>query len=220
MFDIGNIKDLPTRDRLVLTACGLILRQSFASVSVDDICRAADIKKGTFYHHFPSKLELAFATYEFMWTEARKKLDACFSPTLQPLERLQRYAEGAYNCHKQVFDLEGKIYGCPIASAGHELAAQDDRIRLRLKDIFDGHCMYLASVVRDLPRFSDVSPEGRDQIARELFSYVSGVLYQAKVENDPEVIKRDLLSGLMRLIGEEKQTEPADQSVGISRSVA
>ena len=174
------------------------MRQSFGAVSVDDIAVAAGVKKGTFYHHFCSKTDLALAAYDFMWTEGRKKLDACFSPTVPAGKRLSLYAEGCFNWQKEIHDKEGKVYGCPLATAGSEMGAQDERIREKIKEIFDGHCAYFESVLRDLPEFHEIARPEIARRAREMFSYSMGVLYQAKVANDPEVIKRDLLEGLNR----------------------
>ena len=193
-------KESPTKDVLVGAAAGLLMRQSYGAVSVDDIAVAAGVKKGTFYHHFCSKTDLALAAYEFMWTTARQKLDACFSPTVKVEKRLPAYAEASYQWQKELFEKEGKIYGCPIASAGYEMGTQDERIREKVKEIFDGHCAYFASVLRDLPELSGQPRAEIDKRAREMFSYALGVLYQAKVANDPEVIKRDLLPGLKRFL--------------------
>lgn len=193
-------KESPTKDLLVQAAAGLLMRQSYGAVSVDDIAVAAGIKKGTFYHHFCSKTDLALAAYEYMWTTARQKLDACFSPTVSAEKRLALYAEASYQWQKELFEKEGKIYGCPIASAGYEMGAQDERIREKVKDIFDGHCAYFESVLRDLPRLAGEPRAELKKRAREMFSYSLGVLYQAKVANDPEVIRRDLLAGLNRFL--------------------
>lgn len=181
-------------------AAGLLMRQSFGAVSVDDIAVAAGVKKGTFYHHFSSKTDLALAAYDYMWSMGRQKLDACFSPTVPASKRLALYAEGCFNWQKELFEKEGKIYGCPLATAGSEMGAQDERIREKLKEIFDGHCAYFESVLRDLPEFDGIPRKDISQVAREMFSYSMGVLYQAKVANDPEVIRRDLLTGLNRFV--------------------
>lgn len=199
MFDSAS-SALPTRERLVATAAGLLMRHSYGSVSIDDICKASEISKGTFYHHFPSKVELALAAYDCMWDFARSKLDPCFSATLPPLERLEKYAATSYLFHKETFEKEGKIYGCPIASAGHEMGAQDDRIRLKTKEVFERHTAYFEGVVSDLPPYAETSREKANRISCEMFSYALGVLYQAKVLNDPEVLKRDLLPGLKKLL--------------------
>jgi TetR/AcrR family transcriptional repressor of nem operon len=48
-----------TRQKLIDTATDLIWTSSYGSVSVDDICHTAGVKKGSFYHYFPSKHDLA-----------------------------------------------------------------------------------------------------------------------------------------------------------------
>jgi len=195
------LKVIPTKDRLVATAAELLLRQSYGTVSVEDICKAAGVQKGTFYHYFPSKNDLALAAYDYMWKMAREKFDPCFSPTVDPLKRLENYAELSYQFHRECYEKEGKIYGCPIATAGQEMGAQDDRIRLKSKEIFDLYCTYFESTLRDMPTYQKLSKEKIHGMACEMFSYALGVLYQAKIVNDPAVIKRDMLAGLKRLVG-------------------
>lgn len=199
MFDV-NADSLSTRDRLVMAAAELFMRHSFDTVSVDDLCRAADIKKGTFYHHFPSKNDLALATYDFMWAYARTKLDPCFSPTLKPLERLEKYAEATYAFHKEMYDKEGIVCGCPISGVGQENDVQDERLRNKIKETFDNHCAYFESVLRDMPVHAALSPEQRHGQAYAMFSFAMGVKYQAKIMEDPEVLKQQLLPGLLRLV--------------------
>ena len=193
-------KESPTKEHLVRAAAALLMRQSYGAVSVDDIAVAAGVKKGTFYHHFCSKADLALEAYQYMWAEGRRALDACFSPSIPVEQRLERYAEATYQWQKEMLEKEGKIYGCPLCSAGSEMSAQDDRIRLQIKEIFDGHCAYYASVLRDMPGLEDLSRADHERLSREMFSYSMGVLSNAKVANDPEVIRRDLLPGLNRFL--------------------
>ena len=51
----------PVPERLVDVGLGLFAKRGYADVSIDDVCRAAAIAKGSFYRHFPSKEELFFA---------------------------------------------------------------------------------------------------------------------------------------------------------------
>lgn len=200
IFKCCKKPDQSTRDRLVETAAGLLLRQSFGTVSVDDICKSADIKKGTFYHHFPSKVELALAAYDHMWEKAQTALNPCFDAMLAPDIRLQRFAETFYLWQKGFFETEGKIYGCAMATAGQEMGALDDRIRDKAQAFCEGHIGYYKSLVRDWPGFENADEQDIKQTSRALFSFVQGVLYHAKIANDPEVIRQDLYTGLQRLL--------------------
>ena len=48
-----------TRESLMEAAFGLVRAQGLAATSVDDICKAAGVSKGAFFHHFRSKEDLA-----------------------------------------------------------------------------------------------------------------------------------------------------------------
>ena len=51
-----------TRREIYEAAMALFARSGFATVTIADICRAADVGRGTFFFHFPSKAALL---YEF-----------------------------------------------------------------------------------------------------------------------------------------------------------
>ncbi len=50
-----------TSDRLLLAGLEAFCRHGHADVTVDDVCRAADVAKGSFYRYFGSKEELFLA---------------------------------------------------------------------------------------------------------------------------------------------------------------
>ena len=52
-----------TRERLVASGFGLFAEVGFDAVTVDDVCSAAGVAKGTFYFHFDSKEALLVAAF-------------------------------------------------------------------------------------------------------------------------------------------------------------
>src|SRR3546814_5742043 len=56
------------RGKLVAAAHRTVRRKGYAATSVDEICVAAGVTKGAFFHHFVSKEALAVAAAEG-WTE-------------------------------------------------------------------------------------------------------------------------------------------------------
>ncbi len=55
------------RTRLIDAAHQLVRRKGYAATSVDEICSAAGVTKGAFFHHFASKEALGVAAAE-QWT--------------------------------------------------------------------------------------------------------------------------------------------------------
>src|SRR5580658_6014991 len=56
-----------TRIKLLKVAVEMIWESSYGSVSVEDICERAGVKKGSFYYAFKSKSDLAVAAFEYYW---------------------------------------------------------------------------------------------------------------------------------------------------------
>lgn len=204
MFDLDD-DSLTTRDRLMRVTAESLMRHSFADISVDDICRAADVKKGTLYHHFPSKTDLAIAGYDYLMAFANAKIAPCFDRSLKPMQRLQRYADESYLFLKAMFEKEGRLCGCPVSIMGNEGAPQDDRLRNKIKEMFDMHCAYFESVLRDLPAYAALPDEEIKAVAHGMFSFTMGVKYQAKIMEDPTVVQQQLMPGLLRLVRVEEE---------------
>src|SRR5580704_5761055 len=83
--------------KLMDAALDLMWEESYGAVTIDDICKRADVKTGSFYYFYKSKAELAVAALDKLWKEQWKPgLDEYFSPSLDPLERLSAYLRGLH----------------------------------------------------------------------------------------------------------------------------
>src|SRR5436190_10451988 len=88
---MGRVSD--AKERLMEAVRELIWTGSYGSTTIDQICDQAGVKKGSFYYFFDSKSDLAAAALEEEGRKRRPDLDAIFSPTVPPLERLKKYLE-------------------------------------------------------------------------------------------------------------------------------
>ncbi|MDT5019250.1 MAG: TetR/AcrR family transcriptional regulator, transcriptional repressor for nem operon, partial [Mycobacterium sp.] len=79
------------RERIVSTAARLFLERSYQAVGVDELCKAADVRKGSFYHYFPSKSELAKAVIDLHAQAFERRLSG--SPAATPAQKLHAIPE-------------------------------------------------------------------------------------------------------------------------------
>ena len=201
-----------TRQRLLDTAMELVWEQSYGAVSVDVICERAGAKKGSFYHFFPSKSDLAAVAIEDHWKQLRPDLDRIFSPQTPPLERLARYCDFLYERQRQKLQEFGRVCGCAFTSLGSELSTQDEKIRQKSQQILEWRCKYFTAALRDAIREGLIPDQDCEAKARDLYGYVMGVLLQAKIENDLKII-RHLKPTIFRLIGaDEKRAAEASSA--------
>ena len=64
----ARIRRGDARPALLDVALSVFRAQGYAGTSVDDLCRAAGVTKGAFFHHFRSKDDLAVAAADY-WSE-------------------------------------------------------------------------------------------------------------------------------------------------------
>src|SRR5258705_12303689 len=102
------------KERLTDAAMDLIWHNSYGTTSVDAICERAGANKGSFYYFFKSKSELAAAALEADWNKKRAEMDSIFSPTVPPLERLDRYFDFFHYRLQDHQKKSGFILRCPL----------------------------------------------------------------------------------------------------------
>lgn len=193
-------KPCATKEKLVQIAFDMIWDNSYGSVSVADICERAGVNKGSFYHFFESKADLAVAAYEAHWEGNRPDMDRIFSPQVPPLERIQKWCAAVYEMQRQKAEKHGHVCGCPYASVGAEIATQDEKIRCSAEELISQIRKYLESAVSDAIRAGMVTVKDPAQTARRIHCVCVGTLVEAKVRNSLEPLK-DLEPAVMRLLG-------------------
>ncbi len=187
------------REKLLQVAFDLIWNQSYGSVSVDHICERAHVNKGSFYHFFPSKSDLAVAAYEEHWREKQPELDRIFSPQIPPLERIELWCKHLRERQKQKTEKYGHVCGCPYASLGTEVATQDEKIRAKSEELMDRNLRYLESALRDAQREGLISIDPQAG-ARRIYSTAMGLLLYAKVHNNLQILE-ELQPAVVDMIG-------------------
>ena len=71
-----------TRARLLDAAMRLFSSYGYNAASVDEICEAAGVSKGAFYHHFASKQAIFLALFEDWLASVDSGLEAARKPTV------------------------------------------------------------------------------------------------------------------------------------------
>ena len=170
-------------------AIELLWRNSYGATSVDAICERAGAKKGSFYYFFKSKSELAAAALEADWNGKKAQMDSIFSPTVPPLERLERYFDFVHGKLAELQKKCGSILGCPYVSVGSEVSTQDPIVRETIDRIMDGKMKYFISAVRDAAAQGLIDAPNPEAKARALFACYQGTVAQARIQNDVELLR-------------------------------
>ncbi|MCW8964008.1 MAG: TetR/AcrR family transcriptional regulator [Gammaproteobacteria bacterium] len=179
-----------TRQRLIDSARQLIYSRSYADVGVQAICEHAEVKKGSFYHFFPSKIDLTLAVLDHIYIEFKSDLvGRAFANDIPPMQRFSRMAEMIYQFQKEIAESTGQILGCPFGNLSTEMSTQDEEIRLKINEIFDSFQDITKQTLIEAVELGEIGDIDVDATAEAMYAYLEGVMLMAKTRNNAELIK-------------------------------
>jgi TetR/AcrR family transcriptional regulator, transcriptional repressor for nem operon len=83
-----------SKTRILDAALHVIRSKGYTATRVEDVCESAGLTKGSFFHHFNGKEELAIAAADY-WSEVTSALfaSAPYHAPADPLERILAYVD-------------------------------------------------------------------------------------------------------------------------------
>lgn len=195
---MGRVSD--AKLRLMDAVLELLWTGSYGSTTIDDICDKAGVKKGSFYYFFDSKSDVAAEALGESWKSKQVELDRIFSPMTSPLDRIRKYCEFSYKTQQEMKKKYGKVLGCPQFALGAEVCTQEDRLQKKIQEILGYKRRYLESAIRDAHAAGLINAPDPAAKARMILAYYEGLLTQARIQNDVEVL-RDTVGGIFAMLG-------------------
>jgi len=133
-----------SKTRLLEAAMNVIRAKGYTATRIEDICDAAGVTKGSFFHHFGSKEELAIAAAEY-WSEVTSAFfaESAYHNSPDPLERLLAYVD----LRKAMLRGELAEFTCLAGTMAQEVYATHPAIREACNESISGHA---ATLVPDI----------------------------------------------------------------------
>lgn len=184
---MGRTSD--AKERLMAAVLHLIWEESYGAITIDDICRRADVRKGSFYYFFPGKAELAVAAIEKMWkSEWKPFLDQHLSPDIEPAQRWLGYFEASVSAQTRKAEMHGKVLGCPVCSMGNEVCTKQILVSAAVREIYVRKRRYYESSIRDAIAAGVMESCNPAEKATALFGLLDGLIAQARIMNDIKIL--------------------------------
>ncbi len=144
--------------------------RGYGSVTIDGICEQAKIQKGSFYHFFRSKADVAAAALDAYWATIQPEMERIFSePDVLPIQRIVNFFDSVYDRQLQRSKEGGQVMGCPLVTLGAEVIKHDSLVSAKARELMDRYCLYFehaleeAQTSGEIP-FSDASMKARRAI--------------------------------------------------------
>ncbi|MBY5867170.1 TetR/AcrR family transcriptional regulator [Rhizobium leguminosarum] len=185
------------RTRLLEAARDIIRAKGFAAASVDDLCKAAAVTKGAFFHSFGSKEALGVAAAEF-WATTTSDFFAA-APYHHPLDALDRvFAYVAFR--KAIITDDVAESSCLVGTMVQETYMTFPRIRDACGTSIFGHASTLEADIELARSERGIMDDWTaESLARYTQTVIQGGFVLAKAGNDAE-LARESLAHLERYI--------------------
>jgi len=174
-----------TRTRLLEAARDVIRAKGYAATTVDDICAAAEVSKGSFFHHFPSKEALGVAAIEAFDAMATALFaDAPYTRLADPRDRVLGYVDFRASL------LRGELaqFTCLMGTTLQETYATHPDLRAACDRGMSAH---VAVLVRDIEearkRYAPDAAWTAESVGYFMQSVLQGAFIYAKAKQGPEV---------------------------------
>lgn len=186
------------RDKLIDAAIATVRYKGFSATSVDEICQAAGVTKGAFFHHFASKEALAVAAAG-AWTDiAEQRIFTLpeWTRIADPLERLL----GHIDFRLSMLDGPAEDFTCFVGTMVQESYNSSDPIRAACDASIRTYALRLAEDIQQaIDIYGIASGVSAVSLAYHIQAVLQGAFILAKANGHP-VIARDSVMHLKRYV--------------------
>ncbi|WP_159800939.1 TetR/AcrR family transcriptional regulator [Arthrobacter zhaoguopingii] len=194
------------RQRILEAGTALFQQRAYASIGVAEICAAAGVPKGSFYHFFPSKQSLALEVINAHWIKQGAQWTGILTSPDSVLDRLRKLFLATAEVQTTALKGTGTVTGCLFGNLALEVSAQDDPVRERLQQIFEEQIELIDAALREGTAAGEFALADPRWTAKAIVAQIEGMVLFAKLFNDPGQLDA-LWQNSLSLLG--LQTAPA-----------
>jgi len=200
-----------SRKKLLDAALYVIRAKGYSAARVEDICEAAGLTKGSFFHHFSSKEDLALAAAEHFSAFADGIFSAApYQAFTDPLDRLLGYVD----FRKAILQGELPEYTCLLGTMVQETYETHPAIRKACDRCISAHAATLVVDIEAAVKKYSLSPQWSvESLAYYTQAVIQGAFILAKAQQSSHVAA-DCLDHLRRYIEILFNPQPQNNRTG------
>lgn len=162
-----------------------MLANGYSATGVDDICRDARVSKGSFYHQFASKEELAIAALGDFYETGLQHLLAIDVSDVAPERRFLAFLDAV---SQQGHDFWK--HGCLIGSLASEMALTSQALQSAVSRLFSETAKALEPLIDPFVASLESGSASAPALAEHFLVVVEGGIVMSRAHDDPNKIDR------------------------------
>jgi TetR/AcrR family transcriptional regulator, transcriptional repressor for nem operon len=176
---------LDTKTKLLDAAVTLIRSQGYSGTSVEDLCRAAGVTKGAFFHHFASKQDLAVAAADHFAARSNAGFAAApYQTQADPVQQLLEYVD----FRKAILQGELSEFTCLFGTMVQEAYQTHPALREAADRGISGHAADIEAIISKAMNASGIEgPWSAESLSLHIQSVLQGAFILAKAKEGPAV---------------------------------
>jgi len=162
-----------SKTRILNAALRVIRAKGYTATRIEDVCEAAGLTKGSFFHHFSTKEELAIAAADY-WNEITTELfaSAPYHEPQDPIDRILAYVD----FRKALLQGDLPEFTCLLGTMTQEVYDTHPLIREACERSISGHA---ATLVPDIQAAIDQTGMHPDWTAESLALFTQAAIQGA-----------------------------------------
>jgi TetR/AcrR family transcriptional repressor of nem operon len=179
-----------SKTRLLNAAMRVIRARGYNATRIEDVCEAAGLTKGSFFHHFKGKEELALATAAH-WDELTGDVfaSAPYRALADPLDRLLGYVD----FRRAILQGDVPDYTCLVGTMVQEVHETHPRIRGACDRSISAHAATVeADVAEAMTKYGIHAEWSAESLALHIHAVIQGAFILAKARQSADVAAASL----------------------------
>lgn len=173
------------KEKLMESAFQLIRSKGFSAATIDDFCAKAGVTKGTFFHYFSSKEDLAIKAAKH-WSEVTESFfeQSAYRLHAGALDRLLGYLE----LRRDIIQGEISEFTCLVGTMVQEIYDSHPLIREACRASIFSHIAPLEKdIFEAVTLYQPANPPDPKTLALHIQAVLQGAFVLAKASSDSEV---------------------------------
>ena len=168
-----------TRDKLINATFDEVFSHGYQGASLADILAKAGVHKGSMYHFFANKKEMALASIE----------ETILQKNAEKYRYIETYTDGFLEeLYRQLRDTSVRDFkrGCPIANIVQEMSNIDEDFNTLMKFIYGAFRAKVKAILDKAVEVKEMKPCDTTNLALFITSTIEGAILAAKASGNAQ----------------------------------